>query len=94
MPTRIDPSPLGQGQDEEVEGILEFSKGGFQDTEMFGLIARRPELVKVIGPVFGELFGGNGKTGGEGGFPDAAFLRENGQNFHKDGLSLEVAIGL
>ncbi len=62
MPTRIDPIPLGQGQDEEVEGILEFSKGGFQDTEMFGLIARRPELVKVIGPVFGELFGGNGKV--------------------------------
>ena len=62
MPTRIEPIPLGQGQDEEVEGILEFSKGGFLDTEMFGLIAKRPELVKAIAPVFGELFGGNGKV--------------------------------
>ena len=62
MATRINPVPLGQGQDAEVEGILEFSKGGFQDTEMFGLIARRPELLKVIGPVFGALFGGEGKV--------------------------------
>jgi hypothetical protein len=61
MPTRIQPVRPGEGQDAEVEGILEFSKGGFQDTEMFGLIARRPELLKVIAPVFGELFGGNGK---------------------------------
>ena len=61
MPTRIKPVPLGQGQDAEVEGILEFSKGGFQDTEMFGLMARRPELLKAIATVFGELFGGNGK---------------------------------
>ena len=62
MPTRIDPVPLGQGQDEQVEGILEFSQGGFQDTEMFGLIARCPDLVKAIAPVFGQLFGGEGKV--------------------------------
>ncbi len=60
MPTRITPVPLGKGQDEQVEGILSFSKEGFLDTEMFGLIAKRPELLKVIGPVFGELFGGQG----------------------------------
>lgn len=61
MPTRIAPVRPGESGDPDVEGILEFSKGGFQDTEMFGLMARRPELLKVIGPVFGELFGGNGK---------------------------------
>ncbi len=62
MTTRISPVPLGKGQDEQVEGILQFSKDAFRDTEMFGLIARRPELLKVIAPVFGELFGGNGKV--------------------------------
>ena len=62
MPTRINSIPLGQGQDAEVEGILEFSKGGFLDTGMFGLIARRPELLKAIAPVFGSLFGGEGKV--------------------------------
>ena len=61
MTTRIGIVENGTSGDEGVEGILEFSKNGFQDTEMFGLMARRPELLKVIAPVFGELFGGNGK---------------------------------
>jgi len=62
MSTRIAPVKPGESGDAEVEGILEFSQAGFQDTEMFGVIARRPELLKVIAPVFGELFGGNGKV--------------------------------
>ena len=62
MTTRIQPVALGESSDPEVEGILQFSKDGFLDTEMFGVLARRPELLKAIAGVFGELFGGNGKV--------------------------------
>ncbi|MCH7478163.1 MAG: hypothetical protein IIA14_08675 [SAR324 cluster bacterium] len=60
MPTRIKPVALGQGQDEEVNGILQFSKDGFQDTEMFGLIARVPALLKAVGPMFSATLAGGG----------------------------------
>ena len=60
MSTRIAPIALGKGQDEEVEGILQFSKDGFQDTEMFGLIARVPALIKAIAPAFSATLAGGG----------------------------------
>lgn len=61
MPTRIKPVQLGQSSDPAVNGILEFSKNGFQDTQMFGVLARSPEVLKRIAAVFEYLFGGAGQ---------------------------------
>ena len=60
MATRLKPLKLGQATDPAVNGIIQFSKDGFGDTQMFGLIARRPELLKRIAAVFEYLFGGAG----------------------------------
>lgn len=60
MPTRLRPLKLGESSDEAVNGILQFAQGGFGDTAFFGLIARRPELLKRIAAVFEYLFGGGG----------------------------------
>ena len=60
MPTRLKPLKLGQAADPAVNGIIQFSKDGFGDTQMFGLIARRPELLQRIAAVFESLFGGGG----------------------------------
>ncbi len=48
MSSRISPVPLGQGADEEVNGVLQISKDGFLDTQMFGVIARVPALIKAM----------------------------------------------
>lgn len=60
MATRLKPLKLGEAPDPAVNGIIQFSKDGFGDTQMFGLIARRPELLKRIAAVFEYLFGGGG----------------------------------
>ncbi|MBI3030127.1 MAG: hypothetical protein HYY64_11505 [Candidatus Rokubacteria bacterium] len=60
MGTRLRPVKLGEAKDPAVNGIIQFSKDGFGDTQMFGLIARRPELLKRIAAVFEYLFGGGG----------------------------------
>ena len=60
MATRLKPLKLGQAPDSAVNGVIQFSKDGFGDTQMFGLIARRPELLKRIAAVFEDLFGGGG----------------------------------
>lgn len=60
MGTRLRPLKLGEASDLAVKGIIQFSKDGFGDTQMFGLIARRPELLKRIAAVFEYLFGGGG----------------------------------
>ncbi len=60
MPNRIRAVKLGESSDPAVNAILEFSQGGFGDTSMFGLLARRPELLKRIAAVFEYLFGGAG----------------------------------
>jgi hypothetical protein len=60
MATRLKPLKLGDSPDPAVNGIIQFSKDGFGDTQMFGLIARRPELLKRIAAVFEYLFGGGG----------------------------------
>ncbi|MBI4561703.1 MAG: hypothetical protein HY724_06620 [Candidatus Rokubacteria bacterium] len=60
MGTRLRPMKLGEASDPAVNGIIQFSKDGFGDTQMFGLIARRPELLKRIASVFEYLFGGGG----------------------------------
>ncbi len=60
MPNRLRAVKLGESDDPNVNGILEFSQGGFGDTSMFGLLARRPELLKRTASLFEYLFGGGG----------------------------------
>ncbi|MBI4607469.1 MAG: hypothetical protein HY726_00490 [Candidatus Rokubacteria bacterium] len=60
MATRLRSLKLGEAPDPAVNGIIQFSRDGFGDTQMFGLIARRPELLKRIAAVFEYLFGGGG----------------------------------
>ncbi|HEU4746921.1 MAG TPA: hypothetical protein VFS56_00360 [Gemmatimonadaceae bacterium] len=60
MPTRIKPVTIGQAQDPAIDGILKFSLGGFGDTQMFGVLARRPELLKRVAALFGYYLGGEG----------------------------------
>jgi hypothetical protein len=60
MATRLTPLKLGESSDPVVNGIVQFSKDGFGDTQMFGLLARRPEVLKRIAAVFEYLFGGGG----------------------------------
>ena len=60
MPTRLRPVKLGESSDDAVNGILQFSQDGFGDTGFFGLLARRPELLKRTAAVFAYLFGGGG----------------------------------
>ena len=60
MSTRLRPVKLGESSDATVNGIRQFSQDGFGDTGFFGLLARRPELLKRTAPVFAYLFGGEG----------------------------------
>ena len=58
MATRITPVRPGESDDPEVNQLLTDGKEGWwQDNEMFGVIARRPGLLKAIVPVFVEFFG-------------------------------------
>ena len=60
MTTRIDPVTIGQSPDVAIDGILQFSKAGFGDTQMFGVLGRRPGLLKRIAAMFGYFLGGEG----------------------------------
>ena len=60
MSTRLRPLKLGESSDPAVNSIIEFSQNGFGDTAMFGLLARRPEVLKRTAPLFEYLFGGDG----------------------------------
>lgn len=62
MTTRISPVTIGQSADAGIEGILQFSQAGFGDTQMFGVLARRPELLKRVAAMFGYFLGGDGGT--------------------------------
>ncbi len=58
MSTRIQPVRSGQSDDPEIKQLLrEGKEGWWHDSEMFGVIARRPGLLKAIVPVFVEFFG-------------------------------------
>jgi alkylhydroperoxidase family enzyme len=61
MTTRLKPLTLEEASDPAVKGIIQFSRDGFGDTQMFGVIARSPELLKRIAAVFEYLFGGGGR---------------------------------
>ncbi|MEO7258837.1 MAG: carboxymuconolactone decarboxylase family protein [Luteimonas sp.] len=60
MTTRICPVTIGQSPDTAIDSILQFSKAGFGDTQMFGVLGRRPELLKRIAALFGYFLGGEG----------------------------------
>jgi len=43
-----------------VNAIIDFSKLGFGDTQMFGLLAKRPELLKRAAAMLAYFLGGEG----------------------------------
>ena len=60
MAARIESLPAGSSQDPVVNAILDFARDGFGDTKMFGLIARRPELLKRVASMFAYFLAGEG----------------------------------
>lgn len=57
MATRIKPLKPGESPDQRVNELLkEGQEGWWQDAQMFGVIGRRPELLKTIVPVFEAFF--------------------------------------
>ena len=58
MAIRVQPLRPGESDDPEVNAILDQAREGWwKDTNMFGIIGRRPALLKKIVPIFQELFG-------------------------------------
>jgi hypothetical protein len=43
MSARIQSIPAGSSDNPVVNSLIDFAKNGFGDTQMFGLVARRPE---------------------------------------------------
>ncbi len=60
MSARIKSIEAGSSADSTVNAIIKFSKQGFGDTQMFGLLARRPELLKRAASMFAYFLGGEG----------------------------------
>jgi alkylhydroperoxidase family enzyme len=60
MSARIESISGGSSSDASVNALLEFAKAGFGDTQMFGLLARRPELLKRVAPLFAYFLAGEG----------------------------------
>ena len=60
MAARIQSIAAGSSEDAAVNSLIDFAKNGFGDTQMFGLLARRPELLKRIASVFGYFLAGEG----------------------------------
>ncbi len=57
MSTRIQPLRLGESADPEINELLEQGRESWWgDSAMFGVIGRRPELLKSIVPVFVSFF--------------------------------------
>lgn len=57
MGTRIEPIKPGESPDPEVNQILADGRDGWwADANMFGVIARNPENLKAIVPVFASFF--------------------------------------
>lgn len=58
MSARITPLRPGESSDAQVNEILQQGQEGWwQDSAMFGVLARNPELLKSIVQVFGSFFG-------------------------------------
>jgi alkylhydroperoxidase family enzyme len=60
MSARIQSIAAGSSDDPAVNSLIDFAKTGFGDTQMFGLLARRPELLKRIATIFAYFLGGEG----------------------------------
>ena len=60
MSARISSVAAGSSHDPAINSLIDFAKNGFGDTQMFGLLARRPELLKRIGSVFAYFLAGEG----------------------------------
>ena len=60
MSARIQSIPAGSSDDPAINSLIDFAKNGFGDTQMFGLLARRPELLKRIASVFSYFLAGEG----------------------------------
>lgn len=60
MAARIQSLPAGSSNDPTVNAIIDFSKKGFGDIQMFGLLARRPELLKRAAVLFAYVLAGEG----------------------------------
>jgi alkylhydroperoxidase family enzyme len=58
MSARIQSVQPGPSLDPTTNAILQFSQTGFGDTQMFGLLARRPELLKRVAAMFAYFLGG------------------------------------
>jgi alkylhydroperoxidase family enzyme len=60
MAARIQSIAAGSSDDPAVNSLIDFAKNGFGDTQMFGLIARRPELLKRVASMFAYFLAGEG----------------------------------
>ena len=60
MSARIQSIAAGSSNDPAINSLIDFAKNGFGDTQMFGLLARRPELLKRIASVFAYFLAGEG----------------------------------
>jgi alkylhydroperoxidase family enzyme len=60
MSSRISSIPPGSSSDPTINSLLEFARNGFGDTQMFGLLARRPELLKRAAALFAYFLAGDG----------------------------------
>ena len=59
MPSRIPSVTRETTDDPDLKQLLnDGAEGWWKDSEMFGVIARVPDLLKTIVPVFGAFFGG------------------------------------
>jgi|SRR6516162_5830798 alkylhydroperoxidase family enzyme len=60
MSARIQSIAAGSSNDPAINSLIDFAKNGFGDTQMFGLIARRPELLKRVASMFAYFLAGEG----------------------------------
>jgi alkylhydroperoxidase family enzyme len=60
MAARIQSIAAGSSDDPAINSLIDFAKNGFADTQMFGLIARRPELLKRVASMFAYFLAGEG----------------------------------
>lgn len=59
MPSRVPSVTRETTDDPDLKQLLnDGAEGWWKDSEMFGVIARVPDLLKTIVPVFGAFFGG------------------------------------
>jgi alkylhydroperoxidase family enzyme len=60
MAARIQSIAAGSSDDPAINSLIDFAKNGFGDTQMFGLLARRPELLKRVASMFAYFLAGEG----------------------------------